>query len=338
MPVGVATEAEIGQVNGLRLGSKMTTVHFAQEIADMRLKRGFTLIELLVVIAIIGVLFALILAAVQSARRASLQAQCLDHLRQIGLGFQQHHDSFGLFPSNGGWDGAQTISTTDGKPFTPSTTHFEDGLITHWGVGDPTLAPAEQTGPWSFTILPFIEQRATFDKRDWTKAVAIYACPARRPAALQVAANDDVGVFDGGGYAWGKIDYAANAFLIKNRPVCARIADIRDGTSNMILAGEKVINPRNYTSGTWSWDEPFFLGGSHGTKRGNPDYVSQGSKVLRDSFEIFGNDNFAWGSAHPGGANILFGDGSARILRFSTPSSIVAALESPSGGEVVNPD
>ena len=63
-----------------------------------RKRSGFTLIELLVVIAIIAVLIALLLPAVQAAREAARRAQCVNNLKQIGLAVHNYHDRVGALP------------------------------------------------------------------------------------------------------------------------------------------------------------------------------------------------------------------------------------------------
>src|SRR2546423_14740839 len=100
--------------------------------------RAFTLVELLVVIAIIGVLVALLLPAVQTAREAARRMQCSNNLKQIGIALHNHHDLLKTFPPG------QIHTTTSGEPYT-----------TTWGI--ELLGYLEQgslQGRWDKTQLP----------------------------------------------------------------------------------------------------------------------------------------------------------------------------------------
>jgi prepilin-type N-terminal cleavage/methylation domain-containing protein/prepilin-type processing-associated H-X9-DG protein len=293
-------------------------------------RKAFTLIELLVVIAIIAILIGLLFPAVQKVREAAARTSCSNNLKQLGLALHQFHDSYGLFPSNGGWDGKQTILATDGMPFTPQTLDHTTGQTYQWGTGDPKLSPRDQTGSWAFAILPYVEQEPMFRERAWSYAVNAYICPARRTATAQpVVAFDDYGQYWGGGWDWGKTDYAVNLFAFDNRPFCRKMSSFIDGLSNTILLGEKAFNPQVDQPLTWYWDEPFFIGGSKGTSRG-------GFGLLHDGADILYHYKENWGSPHPGGVQFLFGDGAVRTLDRTLDQATFSALLTPDGGEPVN--
>lgn len=127
-----------------------------------RRRRGaaFTIIELLVVIAIIGILVALLIPAVQSARESARRAQCTNNLRQLGLAFQQYHSDQNCLP-----------------PGMVSTTGY--------------LADGNYSG--LVGILPYLDQTETFNLYDprkfWYDAenytavavqVGVFYCPSNR--------------------------------------------------------------------------------------------------------------------------------------------------------------
>jgi prepilin-type processing-associated H-X9-DG protein len=168
-------------------------------------------------------------------------------------------------------------------------------------------------------------------------------CPARGRANPEaVPSLDPVFLLEsyanGGVNPWGKTDYAGNpnimignledsAFATAVSGKTENVLAITDGTSSTILLGEKSLDPRAFNSGGWLWDEPVFAGGGAGGT------VRNGSLLVPDApGNLFMNN---WGSAHPGGVVFVFADGSVRVLTYNTSVSIMSALLSPRGGEVV---
>jgi prepilin-type N-terminal cleavage/methylation domain-containing protein/prepilin-type processing-associated H-X9-DG protein len=290
-------------------------------------RRAFTLIELLVVIAIISILMALLLNAVQRTRDAANRITCVNSLKQMGLALHLHNDVWKVFPSNGGWDGKQTILSTTGTPFTPETFDFTTNQAYQFGAGTPGLPPQEQPGSWAYAILPYLEQLPMYQQCTWPVTVPEYICPSRRlNVPLTVVAQDSYGIYTSGGWAWPRIDYGANLFAMDNGSTCLSINQFSDGLSQTILVGERAYDV-SVQGGSWYFDESFFLGGSKGTSR-NATVLSQ------DGRGINFRDN--WGSNHIGSVNFLFGDGSVRQLQFNTDPNVVMSLLTPDGGEVVS--
>jgi prepilin-type N-terminal cleavage/methylation domain-containing protein/prepilin-type processing-associated H-X9-DG protein len=153
---------------------------------------AFTLVELLVVIAIIGILVALLLPAIQSAREAARRSQCTTNIKNVGLALMNYHDVYKEFPP------AVTLRNA-----TPDTI-----------LNDTRLYRAS----WAIMILPFMEEQTLHDAftiggtTKLSDAVNSVARGTEIPVMLCPSDEGRGNRFEGSGGNWARGNYGYNAF------------------------------------------------------------------------------------------------------------------------------
>lgn len=293
---------------------------------------GFTLVELLVVIAIIGVLVGLLLPAVQSAREAARRMSCQNNMKQIGLAVHNYHSTFDRFPTvdaNG--------SLSGGSVFT--------------------------------SVLPMIEQGVAFEQYDFAlgnthpknvvvtgQRIPFFLCPSS-PLRRAVPGCDSDSGRAPGNYAAsiGSKDYdqywsyygtprpSLNGAIVYSDTTDRKTGfrDFLDGSSNTMMFGETAYNLPDYkfTSGDCSGTSRFSF-----TYWGNP---YPGSTGITTQFAFNPQDlpndgvyDSGWvrsfRSDHVGGLQFLYADGSVHFLSDSMDATIVDALATRNGAEVID--
>jgi prepilin-type N-terminal cleavage/methylation domain-containing protein/prepilin-type processing-associated H-X9-DG protein len=315
-------------------------------------RSAFTLIELLVVIAIIGVLIALLLPAVQSAREAARRAQCLNNLKQLGIALHTYHDANGTFPLG------RTI------PFDTSYSAIA-------------------------RILPFVEQTTVADALNFDLAwsglanqtgtmtnLQLLLCPsdtAELPAGwagTNYRGNEGTSVV-----MWHGASDPSNVNAGMPAPngmffssIGLKAADIRDGLSQTAAFSEHVLGDFDNTRATREadtfWPQTYpadadeavrlcrdmnwsdlqyqrvsdvgapWIYGYHSTTSywhsGPPNSVS----CMFPPSRIMTVAN----SRHPGGVNVGMADGSVRFVKETVNLETWRALGSRNGGEVISAD
>ncbi len=309
--------------------------------ASRRRSAGFTLIELLVVIAIIGVLVALLLPAVQSAREASRRAQCQNNLKQLGLAAIQYHDSFNTFPA--GWycmapqyDANQALVGGDINCATPGTP-YRDYM---WGMLPGLFGRLEQTNLFNelnFLLPPNNPENSTSVRR----TLEMLVCPSnRRPETTVTTTGATVTP------RIGPSDYRGNMAagmvlpdstgpcptLDPTNPNCLMydngityqnstvgMADISDGTTNTIMIGETI-------TGNWALATSCCV-------RTNKD------RTINRPITFNGQNYYTyWISKHPGQVNFLNCDGSIRTVAQTINKDVLTKLMTRNAGEVISAD
>lgn len=306
-----------------------------------RSRAGFTLIELLVVIAIIGVLVALIMPAIQSAREAGNRARCQNNLKQLGLAAQEYHDAYNSFPAgwfcnapvydaNGNMVSGDTNCMLPSSPYQPYMWNGMTGLF----------LKLEQGNLWNevnFNLFPTDLANRTATRR----TVDSLVCPSNRKAATVTtgtagATASKAGPADyRGNMAAGMVPagsntncqtldptnvyccYYDNGVMYQNSAVS--IADITDGTTTTMLIGETL-------SGTW------------------PDATSccvrtNIDRSVNKPISVGGVNYYTyWMSKHPNLVNFVKCDGSVSSVTNQINKIVLIKLMTRAGGETISSD
>jgi prepilin-type N-terminal cleavage/methylation domain-containing protein/prepilin-type processing-associated H-X9-DG protein len=313
-----------------------------------RRRNAFTLIELLVVIAIIGVLIGLLLPAIQKVREAANCVACQNNLKQVALALHSHHDARGSFPvgfhqavdmGGGRWANG-TNWWVEAFPY-----FDQESLYRRWDKTDYRNNLAGGTGAATANVI-----KVFLCPSDPLPDPVFYFASANPQNAWQ---NGFYGLSsyggNGGTRSAGNPKTAAQTkdgiFFIDSY---VGIADITDGASRTFLLGERYHRDPEYDRITLGTDDgPIVNVGkwayvvspaARNLTLSSPvpiNYHVPPSTVVGDSLTIL-NRVCAYGSGHPGGANFAFADSSVRFLSDQTDLTILKALSTRNGEEIVS--
>jgi prepilin-type N-terminal cleavage/methylation domain-containing protein/prepilin-type processing-associated H-X9-DG protein len=284
-------------------------------------RRAFTLLELLVVIAIISILLGLLLAASQRVRASADRLTCANHLHQIGIALHGYHDHHQVLP--------------------PGTGSEEKDRFPYLNWHARILPFLEEAGLWqriqqayaadgNFLHVPPHVERGT--------VVLVYTCPSDprtlTPVLRTIAATAYLGVS-------GLTSAGGEGVLFMDSKI--RLADIRDGTSQTLMVGERPPSA-DWTYGWWyaGWGQNHSgaLDSVLGVRELNHPLNELDRRCVSAPYPFKAGDPdqqcdaLHFWSLHSGGAHFLLADGSVRFLSYSA-DSILPALATRAGGELV---
>jgi prepilin-type N-terminal cleavage/methylation domain-containing protein len=314
-----------------------------------KIKSAFTLVELLVVIAIIGVLVALLLPAVQTARESARRMQCSNNLKQVTLGMHNYADTYGgTFP-----------------------------------VGEYSCC----WGTWLVGLLPYVEQKALFDQYKFYGAInsaggnpdlntryggsmnlpvtrtqiKAYTCPSdpkTNTTPLRSAITSHNYVANHGNTSLSRLatlgrtstgqpnQFAGAPFIFvgnsTQQPQVIRMAQVVDGLSNTLAFSETIKGQQNDLRGFAWWN-----GGSHfethlAPNSSQPDVLEADSYCKRAPLNppctaptTANPSNIAARSRHPNGVLATLCDGSVRFVSNNIFLDTWRGISTIHGGETL---
>jgi prepilin-type N-terminal cleavage/methylation domain-containing protein/prepilin-type processing-associated H-X9-DG protein len=321
------------------------------------LRRGFTLIELLVVVAVIGVLAGLLLPAVQAAREAARRAQCTNNLKQIGLAMNNYEAALGAYPFGVG-GGGPAGHVPRWSPQSQLLPFLEQGALFNalnfayipW-ASDPAFGPPNQTA-LAIRVATFLcpSDSDRIVELDRLAHNNYRACAGTLPYNLAADSPDGTGRNDG-------------SFYFQSR---VRAGDLRDGTSATAAFSERCLgvsgrpdpladyyltadapsacpgagpvatprytNPREWSGERWGDGNVLYTRYHHAQPPQTTSCLLGGSADFDSQVIVTAT------SRHPGGVNLLLGDGSVRFVKQTVAARVWKALGTIGGGEVVGAD
>jgi prepilin-type N-terminal cleavage/methylation domain-containing protein/prepilin-type processing-associated H-X9-DG protein len=314
-------------------------------------RRGFTLLELLVVIAIIGVLISLMLPAVQKVREAASRMACAHNLQQIALATHNFHGTNEKLPTGAHLPVAVGNRQTGGTNLWVELLPYfdQDNLQKKWDYVDNRNNVAGGTNAIQAQHIKIL-----ICPSDTLPADVVEISAARTPrwswgfygmssyggnAGTQALPSGDPPAFP-------KIS-RDGIFWIDS---CVGIQDIRDGTMNTFLFGERYHRDPEYDRrqpivfpgiapitqvGRWGWVAGPGVMSQVTLHTAAP--INYRMPADGDSSALF-DRQCAFGSGHVHGANFAFADGHVRFVSENISPSTLRALSTRYGGEVASGD